>query len=98
MNPFRILLLAGLIAQPLAVHAADVKVDYLLETKPFKAAIAGTPLTVSLFTDAACAGAPAATELVNVEALQLIEPLKRTNPKAASSPRAPRGSSTSCRA
>jgi hypothetical protein len=46
MKSFRFLLLVGLLAQPLAAHAADVKVGYLLETKPFKAAIAGTPLTL----------------------------------------------------
>jgi len=31
-----------------------------------EAAIAGTPLTFALFTDASCDGAPAATQVVNV--------------------------------
>lgn len=63
-----------------------VKVGYLLQTKPFKSAIAGTPLTLSLYTDDACASVPAATEIVNSEQLALIEPLKRTTPKGGAKP------------
>ena len=54
------------------VYASDIKVTYLVDAKAFKAAIAGTPLTFSLFTDASCAGAPTATEIVNAEATQLL--------------------------
>ncbi|MEO7437636.1 MAG: SUMF1/EgtB/PvdO family nonheme iron enzyme [Candidatus Binatia bacterium] len=74
------------LAAPLVANAADVKVGYLLETKPFKTAIAGTPLTLSIYTDDACTGSPAATEIVNSDALQLIEPLKRTTPKGGTKP------------
>ena len=74
------------LALPPAAGAADVKVSYLLDTKAFKAAIAGTPLTLSLYTDDACSGSPAATEIVNSEQLALIEPLKRTTPKGGVKP------------
>jgi hypothetical protein len=66
--------------------ATDVRVSYLLETKSFKTAVAGTPLTLSLYTNAACAGSPAASVIVNSDALALIEPLKRTTPKHGTKP------------
>ncbi|MFN8543482.1 MAG: hypothetical protein U0807_04670 [Candidatus Binatia bacterium] len=62
-------------------HAADVKVSYLADAKAFKAAVAGTPLTFSLFTDASCSGTAAATQVVNAEATQVLEQLKRITPK-----------------
>src|SRR5215470_288790 len=79
-------LLMGLLALPLAADASEVRVSYLLETRPFKAAVAGTPLTLSLHTDSACTGSPAATAVVNSDALALIQPLKRTTPKGGTRP------------
>jgi len=86
MRSYRVLLLMTLVMTPLAAHAADLKVSYLVDAEALNAAIAGTPLTFSLFTDASCAGTPAATQVMNAETTQLLEQLKLMTPKGAIKP------------
>ncbi len=86
MKSCRLLLLTLLLITPLTAYAADVKVSYLVDAKALKLAIAGTPLTFALFTDAACAGTPAATRIVNAEATQLVEQLKLMVAKGGTKP------------
>jgi len=61
---------------------ADVEVGYLVDATAFKAAISGTSLTFTLYTDAACTNV-AATNALNVENTTVIEQLKRLTPKGA---------------
>jgi hypothetical protein len=70
-----------------AAQAADIRVSYLVDSKPLKTlAVAGAPFTFALFADAACA-TPVALRAVNVELLTLVEQLKVVKVKGA--PRVP---------
>jgi hypothetical protein len=79
----RLLLLAALLLLPHRAIAADVPVTYTVEEKPLKAVVAGTPLTFELYTDSACSGPIAHSQVVNVEDTERIVRLKPFNPKNA---------------
>ena len=55
---------------PLA-HAADVPVRYTVDAKALKAAVSGTSLTFSLFTDPACSSSLFTTN-VNIENVKIV--------------------------
>lgn len=66
------LLLAALSAAP--ASAADIQVSYRVDAKLLKKSTpAGTPLSFQLFTDSTCATSAGAAQVVNVEAVTLIE-------------------------
>lgn len=71
---------------PALVRAEDVPVQYLVDQKPLKEAVAGTELTFSLHADSACS-APIFTANLAVESL-VIERLSLVRPKGA--PKAPK--------
>src|SRR5438552_4718284 len=56
--------------------AADVPVSYTVDDAALKAAISGTPLTFTLYTDAACTSS-VHTQVVNSENVTIISKLKR---------------------
>lgn len=59
-------------------------VTYTVDDTALKAAISGTPLTFSLYTDAACT-ALVHTQVVNSENVTVISKLKRFKPSGAQS-------------
>jgi hypothetical protein len=70
------------------VRAEDVPVQYLVDQKALKAAVAGTELTFSLYTDGACSAqvftANRPVESLVIERLVLVTPKgARKSPKAA---------------
>jgi len=77
--PSLVLLLVTL--APAFVRAADVPVRYVVEAQPLRAAVAGTLLTFSLFSDAACA-TMVASRTVAIEDVPIIEKLSSFTPAA----------------
>jgi hypothetical protein len=65
-----------------SVRAADVPVTYTVDGTALKAAVSGTPLTFTLYTDAACTTL-VHTQAVNVEDVTVISKLKRVKPGGA---------------
>ncbi len=76
--------LAGVLLAVLAapVRAADVPVTYTVDGTALKAAVSGTPLTFTLYTDAACTTL-VHTQAVNIEDVTVISKLKRVKPTGA---------------
>ena len=83
MKGSRYLAVVAVLAASSIARAADLPVTYTVEEKPLKAAVAGTPLTFELYTDNACSGPVAHSEVVNIEDAELIVKLKPFNPKNA---------------
>src|SRR5437016_13681951 len=68
---------------PVVAEGADVPVSYLVNLNALRAsAPAGTPLTFALYIDDACTTA-VASQVVTVENVNLIEPLKQVPPPGA---------------
>jgi hypothetical protein len=59
----------------------DVEVNYTVNDKALKAAVAGTSLTFQLYSDSSCTMAVGSPMSVNIENVDLIERLKRFTPK-----------------
>jgi len=78
-----LLLVASFVILAASAHASDLAVTYTVQDKPLKKlAVAGTPLTFTLYTDTAC------TQLlfqmtVPIENVTLISRLKLLTPKGA---------------
>ncbi len=83
---FRLVSVLGMLAGMLgavSVHASDLPVTYNVQDKPLKAgAPAGTQLTFTLFSDAACTQQVFQT-MIPVENVTLISKLKLATPKGA---------------
>ncbi len=80
MKLARSVLTALLVSVPLVAAAADIPVTFTTKEKDLKAAIATTPLTFALYSDAAC-GNQVYTTVVAVENVALITKLKQFTPK-----------------
>ena len=80
MNLRRLALTLALSLAPFVIAAADLPVSYLVEEKPLKAAITGTPLTVELYSDNACTTLVQLVP-VDVEDVTLLLKLKQMTPK-----------------
>ena len=80
MRSLRSLVLTALLILPSLATAADLSVGYTVREKNLKAAIAGTPLTFALYSDAACTTLVQST-IVAVENVSLITKLKQFTPK-----------------
>ena len=80
MRLTRVAALAAVVFVPLAASAADLPVTYTVQEKPFKAAVAGTPLTFELYNDSVCTHLVASVA-VPVEDITLISKLKLFTPK-----------------
>src|SRR5687767_14146601 len=65
---------------PLSASANDLPVSYLVEDKPLKAAVAGTPLVFSLYGDGGCTALLQSVP-VNVEDVTILVKLKQMTPK-----------------
>lgn len=85
MNRFLVAALVSLLL-PASASAFDLTVRYDVDATALKAAVAGTPLTFNLHTDAACMTAAIATAVVDVEDVAGIEVLKRFTPKGGTKP------------
>jgi hypothetical protein len=83
MKTARSLALAVTLLVPLTVRASDLPVTYNVQDKPLKSgAPAGTQLTFTLFTDAACTQ-QVYQAMIPVEQVTLISKLKLVTPKGA---------------
>lgn len=80
MRSLQALTLTALLVLPSLARAADLSVEYTAREKDLKAAIAGTPLTFALYSDAACTTLVQST-IVAVENVELITKLKQFTPK-----------------
>jgi hypothetical protein len=80
VNVRRLALAVALSLVPFAAAAADLPVSYLVEEKPLKAAVAGTPLTFELYSDNACTTLVQSVPVV-VENVSLLTKLKQMTPK-----------------
>src|SRR5207237_5881092 len=81
MKPARLTLLTFVLL-PLTGSAADLRVAYTVQEKPFKTtAVTGTNLTFQLYSDSTCTTTSGAPIVVPVDNLDLIERLKRGIPK-----------------
>jgi hypothetical protein len=77
----------ALLFVPTIASAADVPVSYTVDDKNLKnLALATTPITFELYTDAACSGPIAHTEIANLDNVDVIARLKRLKPKQAPAP------------
>lgn len=65
--------------------AADVPVRYTVDDKALKAAVSGTMLTFSLYSDSACT-AQMFSQVVAIDNVGAIEKLKRVKPKGGTKP------------
>lgn len=79
---------------PVVAHAVAVPVRYAVQAQPLRAAVAGTPLTFTLFSDGACSTL-VASRTINVEDVPVIEKLTtfvpvavKGGPKPARKPKA----------
>jgi hypothetical protein len=81
-NAMKVRLALGTLATlvPLSVSAASLPVSYLVEEKPLKVAIAGTPLTFSLYSDDTCTTLVESVQ-INVEDVTVLVKLKQMTPK-----------------
>ena len=68
---------------PQMCAALDFELQYSVDAKALKDAVSGTPLTINLYEDSACATAPVVSSTVNVEDVDRIELGKRFTPKGA---------------
>jgi hypothetical protein len=68
-----------------SVRAADVPVRYTVDDRSLRAAVSGTPLTFSLYSDAGCTTSIHA-QVVNAEDVRIISRLKRATPAGAVKP------------
>ena len=66
---------------PTVAARGDVEVNYTVNDKALKAAVAGTSLTFQLYSDSSCTMAVGSPMSVNIENVDLIERLKRFTPK-----------------
>ncbi len=66
-------------------HAADVQVGYTVDDKALKTAVSGTAFTFELYSDGVCTTAVDSTN-VTVDAVDLIERVKRFKPKGGVKP------------
>jgi len=80
MSVVRSMVALALLLVPLAARAADIPVSFTTKEKDLKSALAGTPLTFALYSDAACTTQVYST-VVNVEKVALITKLKQFTPK-----------------
>lgn len=64
----------------LVVWAADIPVQFTTKEKDLKSALAGTPLTFALYSDAGCTN-QVYTTVINVENVALITKMKQFTPK-----------------
>lgn len=80
MKLVRSLLVLGLVVAPLAAWAADIPVTFTTKEKDLKAALAGTPLTFSLYSNPSCT-TQVYTTVINVENVALITKVKQFTPK-----------------
>jgi len=78
----KIALLALALALPLAAHAADVPTSYTVSDTALKAAVAGTNLTFTLYTDAGCMQ-QTHQQVVPIENVRFVSRLKTFTPKSA---------------
>lgn len=85
MKAKSILFTALLVGLPAVAPAIDVTIRYDVDATALKQAVAGTPLTYSLYADAACT-VLVDSQIVNVEDVDTIEVLKRFTPKNATKP------------
>ncbi len=84
------IVLAALLGAPAAAPAVvlngpDVKVAYGVDAIALKAAISGTMLTFTLYSDSSCT-TTVYTQTINVENTDMIESVKRVTPKGATKP------------
>jgi hypothetical protein len=66
---------------PTVAARGDVEVNYTVNDKALKAAVAGTSLAFQLYSDSSCTMAVGSPVSVNIENVYLIERLKRFTPK-----------------
>jgi len=87
MRSFFLAVLIGAPAAALAIvlQGPDVKVAYSVDATALKAAISGTMLTFTLYSDSGCT-ATVYTQTINVENTDMIESVKRVKPKGATKP------------
>lgn len=82
-----LLVLVAVLALAPAAEAADIQVTYRVDAKALKVGTpAGTPLTFQLYSDSACTTAAGAAQVVNVEAVSLIEAPKLIKVKGGPKP------------
>lgn len=87
MNVKHLLLTAvAAIALPSFAWAFDLSVTYDVDASALKAAVAGTPLTFQLHTDASCLTPAIDSRMIDVEDVATIEVLKRFTPKNGTKP------------
>jgi hypothetical protein len=72
-----------------AAQAADLPVRYVVDAQALKAAVAGTPLSFTVYSDAACATTVSA-QTINIEDLPIIEKLSTFTPMPAKGMKATR--------
>jgi hypothetical protein len=82
MSPFRILLAAAAVLVAPLAHAADLPARYTVDEKQLKAALAGTNMTFSLYSDATCTALVSST-VIAIENVDLLGRIKPFNPKNA---------------
>jgi len=82
----RLVVSLAVLSFSVAAQAASLPVDYLVEAKPPKEAVAGTSLTLSVFDNAGCTGSPLVIDNQNVEDLVSIEAIKSLTPKGGTKP------------
>lgn len=71
-----ITVLLAAMALPGLAQGADIRLSYLVNAKTLKKEVrAGSPLAFQLFTDASCS-TPIASEVVNAEAVDLVDQLR----------------------
>jgi hypothetical protein len=78
--------MALVMSVPGSASSTQLNVRYEVDASALRAAVAGTPLTFSFHDDAGCVTPAIATEVVNVEDLDMVEVLKRFTPKNATKP------------
>lgn len=75
------LALSLMLFAPSAVHAVDLPVRYVVQAQPLRAAVAGTPLTFTLYSDRACSNL-VGSRTIAVEDVPVIEKLSAFTPMA----------------
>jgi hypothetical protein len=85
--PVKTALLTLALALPLIARAADVPTTYTVNDTALKAAVAGTNLTFTLYTDASCTQ-QAFQQVVPIETVAFVSRLKTFTP--ASAPKGPK--------
>src|ERR1044072_5281429 len=75
----------GLLLATPPARAADIPVSYNVEQVALKAAVSGTQLTFSLYTDGACSLAHA-SQMVAVDDVVPLEKIRSVKPKGGATP------------